>query len=202
MGGPLESQDRLLQDGLAVLHDPRAGAQEIASALSHMLEPCANVEDCMWISHAWAESLLAGRTIARENFTSVAIRVRHDALWKSGEEDYKGAHLSVGAEAYQVTEATKGRLQNLPPREYKKLVEVKDRTALRALLDSMENLGLVMIILSGDQHALLATKVNEHIFIIDNSAQPGAWIQSWEEFLEEYDDSSCFVYLYPEKIHV
>ncbi len=201
MGRPDETRDRILREGLAVLNDSRADVRQIAGALSRMLEPCANVEDCLWISHAWAESLLAGRTIARENFGSLPVRIRHDALWRSDSEDYKGAHLSVGIESYRVTEATRGKSQNIPAREYKKLVEVRDQAELRKLLDGLENLGLAMLILSGDQHAVLATKINGSLLIIDNSVEPGAWVKSWKEFSEEYGDLSYYVYLYPEKIH-
>lgn len=187
----------------AILHKKEAGFTELARALFTILEKSSNEEDCFWISHAWAESLIHGVTRSKNLFPSLPVQIRFEGAWRP---DSRGVHVSFGATAYEVTEGTKGREKKFAPREYKDLIEVNTVGDLFQFLINLPDGGLAMILMgehsSRGRHAVLATRLNGHVIIINSSSEPGAWIESWQEFAAEEKDTRGYnIYRYPEKIH-
>lgn len=207
MDVPQASQEnRNLELLYSQLHDKKAQFKQIAKILDAILERVGNNEDCFWISHAWAESLLKGQTVSKKNFPYGAMmEVRHDAAWREGQDDYKGAHLSQGAESYVITRRTQGEQGDLPAREYHNLIFLEDTAAMQQFFEGLPNGSLVMVLLGYENnkngHALLASKLNENIVFIDNSVEPGPWVKSMEEFKKYSSSTHCYVYLYPERIY-
>ncbi len=191
--------------GFKVFRDPSAPAADIAQALEGTLERIGNVGDCFWVSHAWAESLIQGRTVEKRHFPENGVEIRRDALWKKDQPGYKGTHVSHGAESYLITNQTKGRDGALREREYQRLGTVDTAEELTTFLDTLPNGRLVMVLTSqrhGEEgHAVLATRLNGTVFVIDNAFEPGAWIRSKQEYVRQHGDRQYAIYLYPEKIH-
>lgn len=187
-----------------VLKNPDSTFDQIAKSLFNILEKVGNSEDCFWISHAWAESLIRGKTVPRSSYSNINnIDIRHDPEWQSDEPDYKGIHLSYGAESGLFTQFTKGIDSSLPERKYHHLEYMKSMTELHTFLSALENGRLVMVLInqsSKKEHALLVTKINRQLVIIDNSMEPGAWIKNWATFSDHFKNASSYVYTYPEKI--
>ncbi|HCW32018.1 MAG: hypothetical protein UT55_C0057G0001 [Candidatus Peregrinibacteria bacterium GW2011_GWE2_39_6] len=201
-------EDAYLATDYNLLRNREVTFPEIASALGKILEKVPNENDCFWISHAWAESLIAGGTISKDNFPKNAPMIRHDAAWKKDSPDYRGIHLSWGAEPSLITEWTRGKKKNLQPREYQNLIAMDNAEALKRYLNTLENGKLAMIIINIDfsqngvsGHVVLAVKINGMIIIIDNSMEPGPWIRQFEEFVSGYPGHSFLGYSYPEQIY-
>ncbi|MSU54854.1 MAG: hypothetical protein EXS48_03435 [Candidatus Staskawiczbacteria bacterium] len=191
-----------------VLKSEKSKFKDLKEAISQILEKNSNKDDCFWISHAWAESLMQGKTISKNNFPSEGILVRSDALWKKGTSDYKGIHVSYGAdESYLITDWTKGEKHDLQERTYNDLKQFSNVEELEKYIEKINNGQLIMILIDCERmnnekgHVLLMTKINDIPIAIDNSMQPGAWIHSWKEFSEMYGAESFLVYNYPEKIY-
>jgi hypothetical protein len=189
----------------AQLHDKKAQFTQIAKTLNSILERVGNEEDCFWISHAWAESLVTGKTVSKKNFPyGSMMEIRHDALWRKDQEGYKGAHVSLGAESYMITIRTQGQHGNLPAREYHNLTFIEDIDALQQFCEGLPNgsLGMVLLGYEGTRngHALLVCKINGNVVFIDNSVEPGPWIKNIDEFKKYSGSTHCHIYLYPERI--
>jgi hypothetical protein len=174
-------QTQLFEQGKQELLLAKTWAEKKKALSKLLFTDSGNEDDCLVMSLLFASRLISGEHILKTSFPQgmALLSNNEELVWTDDFEKYRHSHPLF-----------RSSMETDLPVAITKQTGPISLTKTYLPFEPTQKLGrdgsLILLLNSGpDSHAVTLLKLGEDIFCLDSSMEPGAWIKTYQEYLDE-----------------